>query len=121
MRTVNRIELIGNVGDHMHMGKTDTGAPVFSFMVVTNDRWYKPDGTPMDSSQRHRVAAFGKTAEFIGDRLESGDLVFIEGSMRYTPRHEGGVISEVRIDKFINLTLAAAPGTRQDEKYEVES
>jgi single-strand DNA-binding protein len=70
----NRVELIGRIAKGPDVRATRTGMHVAYFRVVTNGREEK-------DTEFHQCTAFGKTAEFIGEYLSTGRLVWIEGRL----------------------------------------
>jgi single-strand DNA-binding protein len=71
---LNRVELIGRIakGPDVHVTPT-SGTHVAYFRVATNGR---------DSVEFHQCTAFGKTAEFIGEYLSTGRLVYLDGRLQ---------------------------------------
>ncbi len=70
---LNRVELIGRIAKAPDLRATASGMHVAYFRVATNGR---------EETEFHQCTAFGKTAEFIGQYLATGRLVFIEGRLQ---------------------------------------
>ncbi len=73
--SLNRVELIGRVAKEPDVRATHTGMHLAYFRVATNGREDK-------DTEFHQCTAFGKTAEFIGEYLSIGRLVWIEGRLQ---------------------------------------
>ena len=71
---LNRVELIGRIAKGPDLRATHTGMHLVYFRVATNGRDDK-------DTEFHQCTAFGKTAEFIGEYLSTGRLVWIEGRL----------------------------------------
>ena len=72
---INSIHIIGRLGKDPELRQTANGKTVANMTVATKN--YRND------TQWHRVVAWNKAAEFAGDYLKKGDLVYVEGSMEY--------------------------------------
>ena len=76
--SLNKILIIGNLGNDPEIRYTQTGKPVASFRIATN-RKYKVEGVLKEETEWFRVIAFGRLAEICSEFLKKGKQVFIEG------------------------------------------
>jgi single-strand DNA-binding protein len=83
MGSVNRITIVGHLGDKPEVRATPSGRMVGNFAVATNHSYKKEDGTAVESTEWHRVVAWGGLAETCGKYLDKGSLVYVEGRMTY--------------------------------------
>jgi len=74
--------LEGRLGGDPTVRYTQDGTPVANFNLATNERWTR-NGEKQERVDWHRVVAFGKRAEVIGEYLSKGSRVLIEGKLRY--------------------------------------
>jgi single-strand DNA-binding protein len=72
---LNRVELIGRICKAPDLRATQTGMYVAFFRLATNGRDEK-------DTEFHQCKAFGKTAEFIGQYLGTGRLVYLDGRLQ---------------------------------------
>jgi len=79
MSSVNKVILIGRVGRDPESRYLNNGDAVVNFSLATSSR--KKDG--VDDTQWHRITAYGKVAEVIGNYVKKGSLIYIEGSLKY--------------------------------------
>lgn len=77
---LNRTELIGRVGHHPELRFMPDGQAVTHCSIAT-DRPAKPGAEP--ETDWHQVVCWGKLAEFAGQYLAKGRLVFIAGRLTY--------------------------------------
>ena len=70
---LNRVELIGRIAKAPDLRVTHTGMHLVYFRVATNGR---------EDTEFHQCTAFGKTAEFIGEYLTTGRLVYLDGRLQ---------------------------------------
>lgn len=80
--TVNKVILIGRVGQDPEVRYTSSGAPVANFSVATDESFKSRNGEQQQHTEWHRVVAWNKLAEICGEYLTKGKLVYIEGSIR---------------------------------------
>ncbi len=82
MVSVNRITIIGNLGNEPEMRFTPSGRPVTSFRVATNWRYTTPEGERKEETEWFSVVAWGRLAEQCNQFLTKGRLVYVEGRLR---------------------------------------
>jgi single-strand DNA-binding protein len=82
-RGVNKVILIGNVGNDPDMRYTANGGAVCNLSVATTDSWRdKQSGENQERTEWHRVVIFGKLGEIAGEYLRKGSKVYIEGRLQ---------------------------------------
>lgn len=82
-RGVNRVIIIGNLGDDPKSNPLPSGGTAVSLSVATSESWKdKQTGEMKDRTEWHRVSAFGKLAEIMEAYLTKGSKVYIEGKLR---------------------------------------
>ena len=80
---VNKITLIGFVGQDPETRYTTAGDPVASLSVATTESWLDKEKKEQERTEWHRCVAFGKFAENVVGKLpKKGSYVYIEGSNR---------------------------------------
>ena len=80
--TVNKVILVGRLGADPQLKYTPSGRANASFNVATNLVWKDQDGNQQEKTDWHRVTAWGKLAEIIGEWLKKGSYVYIEGRLQ---------------------------------------
>ena len=81
-RGVNKVILIGTLGNDPEVKYTADGKPVANMSVATNESWVdKSTGEKKEKAEWHRIVAFGKLAEIIGEYLRKGSQVYLEGKL----------------------------------------
>ena len=82
-RGINKVILIGNLGQDPEVRYMPSGGAVTNLSVATSESWKdKQTGEPQDRTEWHRVAMFNRLAEIAGEYLRKGSKVYIEGSLR---------------------------------------
>lgn len=82
-RGVNKVIIVGNLGNDPEMRYMPNGNAVTNISVATSETWTdKQSGQAQERTEWHRIAAFGKLAEIMGQYLKKGSQVYVEGSLR---------------------------------------
>ena len=83
MASVNRVTLLGNVGQDPEMRYLPSGEAVAKFSIATTETWKDKAGSKQERTDWHRVEFIGRTAEIVGEYVKKGRQVYVEGSVRY--------------------------------------
>ena len=82
-RGVNKVILVGNLGQKPEMRYTATQSAVANISIATTESWKdKESGEMRDKTEWHRVVYFGKLAEIVEKYLDKGSSVYIEGKLQ---------------------------------------
>jgi len=82
-RGVNKVILVGNLGNDPEVKYTQGGMAICSLSLATTSVRKDKDGNQQERTEWHRVKLFGKLGEIAGEYLKKGRQVYIEGSIRY--------------------------------------
>lgn len=82
MASVNKVILVGRIGRDPEVRHTQSGQPVASLSVATDESYKDKQGNKVEATEWHNVTAWGKTAEFIGAYLGKGRLVYVDGKLK---------------------------------------
>lgn len=81
-RGVNKVILIGNLGQDPELRYTPNGSAVATLSIATNERWNDKDGNVQEHTEWHRVVAWNRLAEICGEYLKKGSQVYVEGRLK---------------------------------------
>lgn len=82
-RGVNKVILIGNLGNDPEVRYTPNGNAVANVTLATSTTWRdKQTGELQERTEWHRIAFFNRLAEIVGEYLRKGSKTYIEGSLR---------------------------------------
>ncbi len=82
-RGVNKVILIGNLGQDPETRYLPSGGAVTNLTLATSETWKdKNSGQMQERTEWHRVVFFNKLAEIAGEYLKKGAKVYIEGALR---------------------------------------
>ena len=80
---MNKVILIGNVGQDPEVRNIGTGETVASVSVATSERWKdKQTGERKEKTEWHRIVVWGKLAEIVRDYVQKGSKVAITGKLQ---------------------------------------
>jgi single-strand DNA-binding protein len=81
-RSLNKVQLIGNLTRDPELRYTPTGAAVCTIGLATNRTWTTEAGEKKEEVEFHRIIAWNKLAELCSQLLTKGRKIFIEGRLR---------------------------------------
>ena len=82
-RGVNKVILVGNLGQKPEMRYTATQTAVANLSIATTESWKdKESGEIRDKTEWHRVVFFGNLAEIAEKYLDKGSSVYVEGKIQ---------------------------------------
>ena len=82
-RGVNKVIIIGNLGNDPEQKAMPNGNAVVNITVATSESWKdKQTGQKQERTEWHRVVFFNRLAEIAGQYLSKGSKVYLEGSLR---------------------------------------
>ena len=82
-RGINRVILVGHLGQDPEVRYMPNGNAVANFSVATSESWKdKQTGETRDRTEWHRVVVFGKLAEIAGEYIKKGTQVYLEGQLQ---------------------------------------
>lgn len=82
-RGVNKVILVGNLGNDPETKYTQGGMAVTKVSLATTSVRKDKEGNTQERTEWHRVTFFGKLGEIAGEYLRKGSQVYVEGSIRY--------------------------------------
>lgn len=81
-RGVNKVILIGNLGQEPELRYTGSGTAVCNMRLATNESYTDRDGNEVDKTEWHNVVAWGRLGEICNEYLQKGSQVYFEGSLQ---------------------------------------
>ncbi len=79
---VNKVILIGFLGEAPELKFSSQGKPVGTFSLAVNERWKDPEGVRRERVEWFQIVCFGRLAEVCGQYLDKGRHVYIEGRLQ---------------------------------------
>ena len=105
--SLNKVILIGNLGQDPEARFTPQGTAVCNLSVATNESWKDQSGEIQDRTEWHRVVMYGRMAETATEYMKKGQMVYIEGRLNTREWEDQNQIkrrtTEIRCDNFTML------------------
>ena len=80
--SVNKVILVGRLGQNPEVRYTPSGAAVANFSVATNESWTDKNGAKQERTEWHKVVVWGKLAELCSQYLSKGRQAYVEGRLQ---------------------------------------
>ena len=113
-RSLNKVMLIGNVGNDPEIRATSGGARVAKLSLATNRSWSGRDGQQQEKTEWHRLTFFGRLVDIVEQWVHKGDRLYVEGRIEYsqTQDDQGGVKywTDVVITEMVMLGSSSGGG-----------
>lgn len=90
MAGVNKVIIIGRLGQDPETKAVGQGATVTRLNIATSENWIGKDGQKQERTEWHRVAVWGKLAEICGKYLAKGRQVYVEGRLQTRSWEDNG-------------------------------
>jgi single-strand DNA-binding protein len=82
MSSLNKVMLIGRLGQDPDVRYTQSNTAVANMSIATSERYKDSNGEQQERTEWHRVVAWGRTAEICQQYLQKGSQVYIEGPLQ---------------------------------------
>ena len=105
--SLNKVILIGNLGQDPETRFTPQGTAVANLSIATNESWKDQNGEMQDRTEWHRIVMYGRMAETAGEYMKKGQMVYVEGRLNTREWEDKNQIkrrtTEIRCDNFTML------------------
>ena len=105
--SVNKVILVGNLGQDPDARFTPQGTAVTNLSVATNESWKDQSGEIKEKTEWHRVVMYGRMAETASEYMNKGQMVYIEGRLQTREWEDKNQVkrrtTEIRCDSFTML------------------
>ena len=79
---VNRVTLIGFLGDAPELKFSQQGKPICTFSLAVNERWKDAAGASRERVEWFQIVCFARLAEVCGEYLNKGRHIYLEGRLQ---------------------------------------
>ena len=122
-RGVNKVILVGNLGQKPEITYTKDSKPIASFSIATSESWKdKTTGDMVEKTEWHNVTFFGRIAEVAEKYLDKGSKVFVEGKLQ-TDKWEDENGNKRSATKIIgnNMQMLDSRGSNNSSSFDESS
>ena len=82
MSSVNKVIIVGNLGDDPKINYSSSGSTITNLSVATAESYKDKQGEKKEKVEWHRVVMYNKLAEIAGEYLKKGSKVYLEGKLQ---------------------------------------
>lgn len=82
MSSVNKVIIVGNLGDDPKINYSSSGSTITNLSVATTESYKDKQGEKQEKTEWHRVVMYNKLAEIAGEYLKKGSKVYLEGKLQ---------------------------------------
>ncbi len=92
MAGINKVILVGRLGQNPEVRYTPDGSAVANFSVATSEQWNdKATGEKKERTEWHRIVAWRRLGEICGEYLSKGSQVYVEGRIQTRSWEKDGI------------------------------
>jgi len=81
-RGINKVILIGNLGEDPEVRYSQAGVAIANLSVATSESWKDQQGQVQQRTEWHKVSMYRRLAEIAGEYLKKGSEVYLEGKLQ---------------------------------------
>lgn len=104
-RSVNKVIIVGNLGQDPEIRTTPQGTPVGTINVATSDSYKDKNGEWQENTEWHRITLWDYMADTAGKYLHKGSKVYIEGKLQTKSYEKDGITRYVTEIRAVQLVL----------------
>lgn len=127
--SLNKVQLIGNVGKDPELSYSTTGTAYSRFTLATTDSIKDKSGEWVKKTEWHNITIFGKVAETFSKLIKKGSKIFIEGKLTNSEYEKDGVkrysysilVSDMRDVVLLDKREGSGGGSGSSESSSSES
>ena len=117
-RSVNKITLIGNVGQDPEVRTTSGDTKVAKMSLATNHRWKDSSGQAQERTDWHRLTFWNKLADIVEEFIVKGDRLYIEGHVQYGSYDRDDGVSVPTVDIHVSELMMLGDTERESAAAE---
>lgn len=87
---INKVILIGNVGNDPEIKSLEGGNKVASFSLATTESWKDKQGNKQSDTQWHNIVIWGKLSDVVEKYVKKGDKLYLEGKIKIRSWEQDG-------------------------------
>jgi len=125
MASLNKVQLIGNLGKDPEVRYTKSQRPFARFSLATSEEYTDRSGEKQRSTQWHNLVIWGKQAEIAGRYLHKGRQIYVEGQIEYRDYEDQNgqrrFVTDIKVIRFLMLGSRSSGGAPSGQDGAQES
>ncbi|GEA51446.1 single-stranded DNA-binding protein [Vibrio inusitatus NBRC 102082] len=118
-RGINKVILLGNLGQDPEVKIFSNGESLTSFSIATTESWKdRNTGEMREKSEWHRIVVFGKSAEFAAKYLRKGSQVYLEGQLQTRKWQDNSGQDRYTTEVVVRWPVGSLQSTGNNERSE---
>jgi single-strand DNA-binding protein len=123
-KSLNKVQLIGNLGREVEIRYTPNGTPVAKVSLATNENFKNKKGEWVSRTEWHNLILWSRLAEIAGEFLKKGSKIYVEGRLAtrtWDDRTHKGVkhyMTEIVVSDLIMLDGKAKSSPAEEPEYQ---
>ena len=109
-RSLNKIMLIGNVGNDPDVRTTSSGTPIANMSLATTRKWKDGSGEQKEKTEWHRLTVWGKLVDVVERYVKKGDRLYVEGRIEYSESESDGQKKYWTDVNVFEMVMLGSPG-----------
>ena len=109
-RSLNKVMLIGNVGNDPDVRTTSSGTPIANMSLATTRKWKDGSGEQREKTEWHRLTVWGKLVDVVERYVKKGDRLYVEGRIEYSETESDGQKKYWTNVNVFEMVMLGSPG-----------
>ena len=109
-RSLNKVMLIGNVGNDPDVRTTSSGTPIANMSLATTRKWKDGSGEQKEKTEWHRLTVWGKLVDVVERYVKKGDRLYVEGRIEYSETESDGQKKYWTDVNVFEMVMLGSPG-----------
>ena len=109
-RSLNKVMLIGNVGNDPDVRTTSSGKSIANMSLATTRKWKDGSGEQREKTEWHRLTVWGKLVDVVERYVKKGDRLYVEGRLEYSESESDGQKKYWTDVNVVEMVMLGSPG-----------
>ena len=124
--TINKVIIIGNLGQDPEIRKTQDGREIANFSLATSEKWFdKSTGEKKEKTEWHKISVFSQgLVDIIKQYVKKGSKLYIEGALQTRKWKDGNGIekysTEIVLQNFNSTLQILNSSEKEINKHSIE-
>ena len=124
--TINKVIIIGNLGQDPEIRKTQDGREIANFSLATSEKWFdKSSGEKKEKTEWHKISVFSQgLVDIIKQYVKKGSKLYIEGALQTRKWKDGNGIekysTEIVLQNFNSTLQILNSSEKEIDKHSIE-
>lgn len=118
MSSVNKVILVGNLGQDPEVRYMPNGNAVANLSLATKEQWKDQQGQKQEKTEWHRLTMYRRQAEVAGEYLKKGSQIYIEGKLQTRKWQDQAGVDRYTTEIVVDSMQMLGGGKSNDGGYQ---